>query len=44
LIVILASLEKLVIQLRKKKQDATKLRTKAETELKKYRSAEKRSS
>ena len=39
----MASLEKLVTQLRKKKQDATKLRIKAEAELKKYRSAEKRS-
>ncbi|MDH5658830.1 MAG: hypothetical protein OEY17_05765, partial [Nitrosopumilus sp.] len=39
----MASIEKLVIQLRKKKQEATKLRTQAEAELKKYRSAEKRS-
>ena len=44
MIITLASLEKLVIQLRKKKQEATKLRANAEAELKKYRSAEKRSS
>ena len=38
----MASIEKLVIQLRKKKQEASKLRAQAEAELKKYRSAEKR--
>jgi len=40
----LASLEKLVIQLRQKKQEATKLRKKAEEQVKEFRSAEKRSS
>ncbi len=40
----LASLEKLVIQLRQKKQEATKLRQKAENQVKQLRSAEKRSS
>ena len=40
----LASLEKLVIQLRQKKQEATKLRQKAENQVKELRSAEKRSS
>jgi len=40
----LVSLEKLVIQLRQKKQEATKLRQKAENQVKELRSAEKRSS
>ena len=40
----LASLEKQVIQLRQKKQEATKLRQKAENQVKQLRSAEKRSS
>ncbi|MDC4231026.1 MAG: hypothetical protein M8319_01700 [Nitrosopumilus sp.] len=40
----MASLEKLVVQLRQKKQEATKLRKKAENELQKIRSIEKRSS
>ena len=40
----LASLEKLVVQLRQKKQEATKLRKKAEKQLKEVRSAERRSS
>ena len=39
----LASLEKLVIQLRQKKQEATKLRKKAEEQVKEFSSAEKRS-
>ncbi|MBT8242585.1 MAG: hypothetical protein HKP34_02585 [Nitrosopumilus sp.] len=39
----LASLEKLVTQLRQKKQEATKLRKKAEQQVKEFRSAEKRS-
>ena len=39
----LASLEKLVIQLRQKKQEATKLRKKAEEQVKEFRTAEKRS-
>ncbi|MFB5615891.1 MAG: hypothetical protein ACE5RS_01955, partial [Nitrosopumilus sp.] len=39
----LASLEKLVIQLRQKKQEATKLRKQAEEQVKEFRSAEKRS-
>jgi len=38
------SLEKLVVQLRQKKQEATKLRKKAEKELKEVRSIERRSS
>ena len=41
---IVASLEKLVVQLRQKKQEATKLRKKAEKQLKEVRSAERRSS
>ena len=41
---IVASLEKLVVQLRQKKQEATKLRKKAEKQLKEFRSAERRSS
>jgi len=40
----LVSLDKLVIQLRQKKQEATKLRQKAENQLKELRSTEKRSS
>ena len=40
----MASLEKLVVQLRQKKQEATKLRKKAEKQLKEVRSAERRSS
>ncbi|MBL7018529.1 MAG: ATPase V, partial [Nitrosopumilus sp.] len=40
----LASLEKLVIQLRQKKQEATKLRKKAEDQVKAFRATEKRSS
>jgi len=39
----LASLEKIVIQLRQRKQDATKFRKRAEKQLKEVRSAEKRS-
>jgi len=39
----LVSLEKLVIQLRQKKQEASKLRQKAENQVKEFRSAEKRS-
>jgi hypothetical protein len=39
----LASLEKLVIQLRQKKQEATKLKKRAEKQLKEVRSAERRS-
>ena len=39
----MASLEKLVIQLRQKKQEATKLRKRAEKQLKEVRSAERRS-
>jgi chromosome segregation ATPase len=39
----MASLEKLVIQLRQKKQEATKLRKRAEDQVKEFRSAEKRS-
>ena len=39
----MASLEKLVIQLRQKKQEASKLRQKAENQVKEFRSAEKRS-
>jgi len=41
---LLASLENIVIQLRKKKQEATKLRQKAENQVNEFRSAEKRSS
>ena len=41
---LLASLENIVIELRKKKQEATKLRQKAEKQVKEFRSAEKRSS
>jgi len=44
LIIILVSLENLVVQLRQKKQDATKLRKRAEKQLKAVRSAERRSS
>ncbi len=40
----LASLEKIVVQLRQKKQEATKLRKKAEEQIKEFRSAEKHSS
>ncbi len=40
----LVSLEKLVIQLRKKKQEATKLRHKAQNQAKEFSSAERRSS
>ena len=40
----MASLEKLVVQLRQKKQEATKLRNKAERQLTDVRSAERRSS
>ena len=40
----LASLEKLVVQLRQKKQEATKLRKKAEKQLNEVRSTERRSS
>ena len=40
----MVSLEKLVIQLRQKKQEATKLRQKAENQVKEFSSAEKRSS
>ena len=43
MIQLLASLEKLVIQLRQKKQEATKLRKKAEEQVKEFRTAEKRS-
>ena len=39
----MASLEKVVIQLRQKKQEATKLRKRAENQLKEVRSAERRS-
>ena len=39
----MASLEKLVVQLRQRKQDATKLRKRAEKQLKEVRSAERRS-
>jgi len=39
-----ASLERVVVQLRQKKQDATKLRKKAEKQLKEIRSVERRSS
>jgi len=39
----LTSLEKLVVQLRQKKQDATKTRQKTEEELKSARASEKRS-
>ena len=40
----MASLEKLVVQLRQKKQESTKLRKKAEKQLKEARSAQRRSS
>ncbi|MEK0337711.1 MAG: hypothetical protein QQN41_09800, partial [Nitrosopumilus sp.] len=40
----MVSLEKLVVQLRQKKQEATKLRQKAEKQLKEIRSIERRSS
>ena len=40
----MTSLEKLVIQLRQKKQEATKLRKKAEDQVKEFHSVEKRSS
>ena len=40
----MVSLEKLVIQLRQKKQEASKLRQKAENQVKEFRTAEKRSS
>ncbi|MGH1569226.1 MAG: hypothetical protein ACRBBZ_08670, partial [Nitrosopumilus sp.] len=43
MIQLLVSLEKLVIQLQEKKKEATKLRKKAEEQLKTFRSAEKRS-
>ena len=39
----MASLEKIVIELRQKKKEATKLKQKAEEELKQLQSAEKRS-
>jgi len=39
-----ASLERLVLQLRQKKQEATNLRKKAEKQLKETRSVERRSS
>ena len=44
LIDLLVSLEKLVIQLRQKKQEASKLRQKAENQVKEFRTAEKHSS
>ena len=40
----MASLERLVVQLRQKKQDATKLKKKAEKQLKEVRAVERRSS
>ena len=39
----MASLEKLVVQLRQRKQDATKLRKRAEKQLKEVLSTERRS-
>ncbi len=44
MVLLLASLERLVIQLRKKKQEATNLRKKAKNNVKEFRSAERRSS